>query len=116
MKKITTIVVTGSVALMLAGAPVFAASTDDPRIQQREANQEKRIDQGIASGQLTPKEAGRLEARQAKIKQDETRMKADGKLTKRERAKLAREQNKPSRRIFNKKHNKKKANLGDGAK
>ena len=71
--------------IALLSQSVFAASTDDPKIQQREQNQEKRIEQGVRSGQLTPREAGRLEAQQAKIQQDEARMKADGKLTRAER-------------------------------
>ncbi len=67
-------------------------------------NQQQRIDQGINSGQLTPKEAGRLEAREAKIKQDEARMKSDGKLTARERKKLNKELDNASERIYKQKH------------
>jgi len=91
-------------AALCAGI-AFAGPTDDPRIQQREVNQENRIQQGIQSGQVTPREAGRLEAQQARIKQDEARMKADGKLTKAERRKLTREQNRASKNIYRKKHN-----------
>ena len=36
------------------------AQADGPVIDQRQANQEKRIDQGIASGQLNEREANRL--------------------------------------------------------
>ncbi len=110
MKKIMTItLVAGALSLIAAG--VAFASTNDPRIQQRELNQDKRIDQGVASGQLTPKEAGRVEAQQAKIKQDEARMKADGKLTKKERAKLTREQNRASRTIYRQKHDQQRARV-----
>jgi hypothetical protein len=113
MKEIITTILTGSIAFMLAVAPAFAASTDDPGIQKREANQERRIDQGVKSGQLTPQEAGKLEAREAKIKQDEERMKSDGKLTKKERAKLTKEQNRASKKIYKKKHNEKKVDVGE---
>ena len=113
MEKIITTILTWSIAFMLAVAPTFAASTDDPGIQKREENQQKRIEQGVQSGQLTPKEAGQLEAREAKIKQDEERMKADGKLTKKERAKLTKEQNKASKKIHKKKHNDKKVDVGE---
>jgi hypothetical protein len=85
-----------------AQAPNYG--TNDPGIQQRIQNQEQRIDQGVASGQLTPKEAGRLEAREAKIKQDEARMKSDGKLTPQERKKLNKELDKESERIYKQKH------------
>ncbi len=97
--------------IALLSQSVFAASTDDPKIHQREQNQEKRIEQGVRSGQLTPREAGRLEAQQAKIQQDEARMKADGKLTPAERKKLTREQNRASRNIYRKKHNERKVDV-----
>lgn len=88
---------------------VYAGSTNDPVIQKREQNQEKRIEQGVKSGQLTPREAGKLEAEQAKVKQDEAKMKSDGTLTKKERAKLTREQNQASRHIHKEKHDKQTA-------
>jgi hypothetical protein len=78
--------------------------TNDPGIQQRMQNQEQRIQQGVNSGELTPKEAGRLEAREAKIKQDEARMKADGKLTAKERKRLNKELDNASDRIYKQKH------------
>jgi hypothetical protein len=104
MKKIVGMVTAGVLSLMLSGL-ALAEPTDDPGIQKREQNQEKRIQQGVKSGQLTPKEAGRLEAQQTKIKQDEERMKADGTLTKAERRKLKREQDRASGNIYRKKHN-----------
>ncbi|HTZ40258.1 MAG TPA: hypothetical protein VMB77_08875, partial [Syntrophales bacterium] len=82
-----------------------AGNVNDPGIEKRMENQQRRIQQGINSGQLTPKEAGRLEARQAKIKQDELRMKSDGKLTADERRKLNRELDKEDKRIHKEKHN-----------
>lgn len=93
------------VAVLLAAGSAVAGPADAPRIDQRQQNQEQRIDQGVASGALTPREAGRLEAQQARIAQDEARMKADGKLTRAERAKLTREQNRANRTIYRKKHN-----------
>ncbi len=98
-------------ATMLMTTALYAGPTDDPGIQRREQNQQNRIEQGVKSGQITPAEAGRLERQQAKIQQDETRMKSDGKLTKQERLKLAREQNRASRNIYRKKHNDRKVNV-----
>ena len=100
--------VAGIICIMAGGGAL--AGTDDPVIQQREMNQEQRIQQGINSGQLTPREAGRLEAQQTRIQQQESRMKADGQLTNRERARLTREQNRASRNIYRKKHNLRKVN------
>lgn len=107
-KFIKAAAVTSLCVIMAAGA-AFAGPTDDPGVQKREKRQEKRIEQGVKGGELTPKEAGKLEAEQAKIKQDEERMKSDGKLTREERRKLHREQDKASRDIYRKKHNRKKA-------
>lgn len=93
-------------AISFTAFPLYA-QTNDPGIEKRMENQERRIDQGIASGALTPQEAGKLEAQQARIKQREERMEADGKLTPEERAKLTKAQNKASKNIYRKKHNKK---------
>ncbi len=99
----------GLIAVIMAMAAPVLAGTNDPVIQQREQNQQQRLDQGVQSGQLTPHEAGRLEAQQARIQQREARMKADGNLTARERAKLTRQQDRASRNIYRKKHNNRQA-------
>jgi hypothetical protein len=106
MKKMMELVAVVTFSVMVCGV-ALAGPTDDPGIQKREQTQEKRIQQGIGSGELTPKEAGRLETQQTKIKQDESRMKSDGKLTKKERKKLKREQENADRNIYRKKHNEK---------
>ncbi len=70
MKKFINAMAVAGISVMLAAGGVFAGPTDDPGVQKREQNQERRIQQGVKSGELTPKEAGKLEAEQAKIKQD----------------------------------------------
>jgi hypothetical protein len=94
-------------ALVAAIALPAAAQVNTPRVDQRQANQEARIQQGVQSGQLTPKEAAHLERGQAKVQVQEDKAKADGEVTARERAKLAKAQNKQSRKIARKKHNNK---------
>jgi hypothetical protein len=94
---------------LIGQSPVFAQA-NDPGIQKRMDNQEQRIDQGIQRGRLTPKEAGRLEAEEARIKQDELRMKSDGNLTPKERRRLNKEQDKSGRDIYRLKHNQKATN------
>jgi hypothetical protein len=94
-------------ASAFAQAPVTPATPDPtatPKIDQRQVNQQKRIDQGVASGALTPKETAKLEKREGKIASDEAAAKADGKVTKAERAKLTREENRTSRAIHRQKH------------
>ena len=111
--KIQTLI--AAIALT-AGASAFAqapAAPKDPlatpKIDQRQANQEKRIDQGIASGALTTKEATNLNKRETKIESDKLAAKADGKVTRAERRKLDREQNRASRAIARQKHDRQTA-------
>ena len=113
MNMFITTILTGSLACMLAAAPAFAAD-NDPGIQQREINQQNRIEKGVESGQLTPKEAGKLEAQQTKIKQREERMAArnGGSLTAKDKAKLTKQQDRASKNIYKKKHNAETANVG----
>lgn len=93
-----------TVILSALVAPVFA-QTATPKIDAREHQQQQRIANGIASGQLTAKEAQHLEARESKLASDEKIAKADGVVTAKERQKLTREENRDSRAIYNKKHN-----------
>src|SRR4051812_9605865 len=60
-------------------------------INQRQENQQDRIAQGIKSGELTAREAARLEAQEARINRLEAKLRESGdKLTPKERAKLER--------------------------
>jgi tellurite resistance protein len=92
-----------------AQTAVPADPTATPRIDQRAANQQKRIDQGVASGQLNAKETNRLDKREAKLAANITAAKADGKVTTAERRKLKREENRNSRAIYKQKHDKQTA-------
>lgn len=95
-------------ASAFAQAPAAPVAPKDPtatpRIDQRQVEQQKRIDQGVASGQLTPKEAAGLQKRETKIAKDEAAAKADGKVTAKERRKLDREQDRASKAIYKQKH------------
>jgi Skp family chaperone for outer membrane proteins len=110
--KIKTLVAT--LAMTLAGLAMAQTATPKdplatPGLDKREANQQKRIDQGVASGQLTAKETNRMDKRQAKLAADESAAKSDGKVTQAERRKLHREANKDSTAIHKAKHNRKVA-------
>ena len=67
-------------ALIAAALPV-AAQTQTPVVDQRQANQQDRIQQGVQSGQLTPKETAKLEKGQAKVETMKEKAAADGKVT-----------------------------------
>ena len=83
--------------------PVFAQNTAD--VVQRDVNQQKRIDQGLQSGQLTTKEASQLEKGEARIEKMEQRADADGKMTDAEKRRIEQAQNKESQQIYQDKHN-----------
>ena len=86
--------------------PALAQTTSTPRIDQRQANQERRIEQGVKSGQLTTKEAARLEKGQARVQKMENKATADGVVTAKERRKIEHAQNQQSRKIYREKHDK----------
>lgn len=96
--------------LIAAAALGLAALTAMPAAAQvngREIRQDRRIDQGVRSGELTPREAAHLERQQGRINRQEARMRYrnGGYLRPGQRARLEREQNRASRHIFRAKHN-----------
>jgi hypothetical protein len=86
---------------VIATAPVLA---DTPRIDAREQHQRTRIQNGVASGELTRPETRRLAAGQVHLNRVEARAKSDGVVTGRERAWMHHEANQQSRRIHRQKH------------
>ena len=97
--------VTAAVIAALA-LPAFAQTSSTPRIDQRQKNQQQRIDQGVKSGELNRKEAARLQKGQDRIQKMENKAAADGKVTAKERAKIEKAQDRESKRIFREKHDK----------
>ncbi len=106
---ITALVLTvsGAAFAQPKSAPKDPAAT--PGLDQRQANQEKRIEQGVASGQLNAKEAERLEKREDKLEADKQAAKADGKVTAQERKQLHREANRDSRAVYRQNHDRQQA-------
>jgi len=106
--KIRTLAAVWTLALGTAAFAQAPAAPKDPlatpRIDQRQTNQEKRIEQGVASGQLTPREAKRLERKEDRIAHVEQHAKADGVVTGQERKHLAKMENHTSRDIRREKH------------
>ena len=89
-------------ALAFAALTSFGAHAQG--IGQREANQQARIEQGVARGQLTQREAMRLERRQSRIRHAEMHARADGVVTPRERQRLSRMQTRASHAIYRQRH------------
>lgn len=104
--KSTTVLIVALVAGLgtLAAAPAFADEAGMPRVDQRQAQQKQRIQDGIASGALTRPEAHGLVHGQRQIAHAERRALADGTVTKRESAQLHLMQDRTSRQIARQKH------------
>lgn len=90
------------VATLLA-APVFAQSTTNET--QRDVNQQQRIDNGLKSGQLTTREASKLERDETRIDRTEANAMKDGNVSAAEKARIANMQNKASHDISRDTHN-----------
>ena len=105
--------------LMLAGSAAAQTTTsgagpgvDDPghprvnEVNNREANQQNRIANGIKDRQLNANQAAHLENNEARIQNQEQKDMAEhnGHLTKGEQRQLNREQNRQSKQIYKDKH------------
>ena len=82
----------------------IAQTVPGATIDQRQANQQGRIAQGVTSGQLTPREATRLQQREGNIQRMEDRARADGTVTKKEAGAISKKQNSASQAIYRQKH------------
>jgi len=102
MKRIVTFLLA---ALFVLGVSALSMAGPRGEINRREYREQKRINRGIRSGELTRREADRLEEGLAKIKTDERFARMDGDLSYRERGRINRELNHESREIYRYKHN-----------
>lgn len=94
---------------LLAAAPVFAQATTvhdrNTADVQRDVNQQDRIEQGLKSGQLDSREAGKLEKQEAHVDRMEKRDDRNGSISPAEQARLKAAQNHVSKDIAHDKHN-----------
>lgn len=81
-----------------------ASGTQDPAVNARQQNQTDRIVQGVASGELTRKEATELVEERRDIKQLERDYKSDGTLTEQERRDLHQQLDQAGEEIREEKH------------
>ena len=96
-----------SLAFLVALFPAagWAQDTVHRSINAREREQQQRIREGIRSGELTRREARRLEAEEARVRVDEAyARRSGGQFTPRERARIQRELNHTSHDIYRQKH------------
>jgi len=95
------------IALFILGATSQNANAQlvhTPGIRHQQIKEQQRICHGLKNGELTRKEAVRLEMQQAKIRQTKRLAKADGVITPYERAVIKTEQARASRNIYRQKH------------
>lgn len=111
MKKIA---LAAGITLLTSLTAVAQPAPGTPRADQREANMEQRIQQGVQSGQLTPREAQRVERGQDRIDRMEDRAKADGVVTGKEKARIEHAQNVESRQLYREKHDRQRDLNHDG--
>ena len=116
MNKLTYSLFTAAAAgLLLAGSAAAQAGPGvvdpgHPRVNEvnsREANQQKRIANGVKNGSLNAKETSNLEKREASVQKQEQKdmAKHNGHLTKAEQRNLNKRENHISRSIYRDKHN-----------
>src|SRR4029077_17532219 len=98
----STVVSLGVLAAFLSTGAFAQAVQQD---QQRDVNQQQRIEQGLQSGQLSTREAGQLEREQQHVDKMEARDLRNGSISPAEQARLNAAQNKASRDIAVDKHN-----------
>ena len=89
-------------ATLLSGTAF--ADTPAEKDQQRDVNQQQRIEQGLQSGQLSTKEAGRLEREQQHVDRMEARDLKDGHMSAGEQLRLDKAQNAASADIYKQRH------------
>ncbi len=91
-----------SVLAAAFAAPALAQTTQSDT--QRNVDQQQRIENGLQSGQLNTKEAGRLERGETRIDKMEANADRNGSVSAREQARITRAQNRESGAIYNQKH------------
>lgn len=90
--------------LMTAGV-LMAGSLAAQSIPARERVQDRRIEQGVRSGELTPREAAKLEHKEAQLRRQVRHARATGAgMSPSERRRIARKQAQLNRQIYREKH------------
>src|SRR5579862_5563437 len=92
------------IAMSVLTSAAWAQTTAD-KDQQRDVNQQERIEQGLQSGQLSTKEAGSLERQEQHVDNMEAHDLKNGSISPAEQARLNSAQNRVSNQIYADKHN-----------
>lgn len=87
----------------IASGSAFAQSAANEFVE-RNVNQQQRIEQGLQSGQLTTREASRLEREEGRVERMESKAMQDGRVTPNEAHRIGQAQNNVSHDIYREKH------------
>lgn len=111
---VTRIFLTAVVSVMMIGATAPAFSQEPAKTEEEKKKtvrrkrmdmQQKRINQGVKEGDLTKKEAAKLEMKEGALAKEVREEKKDGGgLTTKEKAKINRKQDKISKDIYKERH------------
>jgi hypothetical protein len=100
MKKLILILT----ALIFTTSGLLAQNTKTPKLNKKQKIQMQKIEQGVKSGELTRLEAKKLLKQEAKLNKFEKKIKSDGIITPKERAKLNNKVKKLDKKIFKEKN------------
>jgi len=89
---------------LIGGISFFASAQSTPRVVKKQVKQNVRIDHGIVNGELTGREARNLKRQQRHIQTEKKIAKADGVVTRREKAHIRQDQRIANRNIYRQKH------------
>ena len=89
---------------IIMGVSFFANAQSTPKATKTQVRQTSRIAQGVENGELTRRETRRLERQQKHIQHEKRMAKADGVVTRRERANIRKDQKIANRSIYRQKH------------
>jgi len=105
MKLATAIVAATLAALSLPAAAQYGHDPDSTaRIDRRQEAQERRIERGIETGQITRREAARLREGQREIRRMERQALADGRIDRWERRQIEQAQDRQDVLINRERH------------
>ena len=105
--KFTKTILALALGTAIAGSAIAQTTATEV---QRDVDQQKRIEQGLKSGELSTREAAKLQGEESKVNRDQARALKDGNLSPAEKAKIQAEQNKVSADIYKQKHDAQKGN------
>ncbi len=91
-------------SLLILLIATLSLNSQAGRGHNREVRQEKRIAQGVQSGELTRNEAKKLVRGQKKIDHFQKKANSDGEMSIEEKARLEKMQDRQSKKIYNQKH------------